>query len=665
MPEHVEYWGIPHEWGSPNILVYSVMFLAAAILIFRFFLRARLWWKVGRPDPRWNKLHVRLYNLIKYSIVQTRVLRQKYPGIMHVALAWSFFIFFLGTALATINTHFYIFLSGTVFNIFKLTLDLFTAVFILGAILAIYRRFVTKPDRLTYQPQFTWTLVLLTVIVLGGITTEALRLAVEQPTNAIWSPVGYLIARVFLSTGASAETLTNWHLGIWLIHLMSAAVTLITLPVGSLLHIFTGPINIFFAEIDRPVGELPSTPTDKEGQPVYVSKLNELTWKQILNGDACTECGRCQDVCPAFGAGLPLNPKDLILGIREIFEDAKSSSKGLSFDQSLLENQKLSREVLWSCTTCAACITECPVLVEHMDTIVELRRHLVIEGMIDPELQDALTNLGRYGNSFGQSPRKRAKWTQDVDPPVRDATREPVEYLWFVGDYASYNPALAEMTAKTAKVFNHAGLDFGVMHKGENHAGNDVRRVGEEGLFEMLVEKNLSALQRCQYQSIITTDPHTYNTLLNEYPFSEPQTILHYSELLAQLIKDGKLRFTNPLNYKVTYHDPCYLGRYNGIYDAPRFVIKATGCELVEMPRNKDLALCCGAGGGRIWMEEGKIQERPSESRIREAMELDGIQHFIVACPKDITMYQDAVKTTGYESDLTVKDLIELVIEAL
>jgi heterodisulfide reductase subunit C/nitrate reductase gamma subunit len=475
---------------------------------------------------------------------------------MHVALAWSFFIFFLGTALETINTNFYTFLSGTVFSIFKLTLDLFTVVFILGAILAIYRRYVTKPDRLTYQPQFTWTLILLTVIVLGGITTEALRLAVEQPTNAVWSPVGYLIARVFLSTGASAETLTNWHLGIWLIHLMSAAVTLITLPVGSLLHIFTGPLNIFFAEIDRPVGELPTTPTDKEGQPVYVSKLNELTWKQILNGDACTECGRCQDVCPAFGAGLPLNPKDLMLGIREIFEDAKSSSKGLSFDQSLLENQKLSREVLWACTTCAACITECPVLVEHMDTIVELRRHLVIEGMIDPELQDALTNLGRYGNSFGQSPRKRAKWTQDVDPPVRDATREPVEYLWFVGDYASYNPALAEMTAKTAKVFNRAGLDFGVMHKGENHAGNDVRRVGEEGLFEMLVEKNLSALQRCQYQSIITTDPHTYNTLLNEYPFSEPQTILHYSELLAQLIKDGKLRFSNPLNYKVTYHDP-------------------------------------------------------------------------------------------------------------
>ena len=664
MPEHIEYWGIPHQWGSPNILVYSVMFLAGAILVLRFFLRARLWWKVGRPEPRWNKLFTRLYNLIKYSIVQTRLLRQKYPGIMHVSLAWSFFVFFLGTALATINTHFFHFLKGNVFSFYKLTLDLFTVVFIVGAVLAIYRRYVTKPDRLTYGPQFTWTLVLLIIIVLGGITTESLRLAVEHPVNIAWSPIGGLLAQGFLATGASDIALTNLHLWVWLVHLLTAAFTIITLPVGSLLHVLTGPMNIFFAELDRPVGQLPPTPTDREGQPVYVSKLNELSWKQILNGDACTECGRCQDVCPAYGAGYPLNPKDLILGIREIFESSKSSN-GKSVDQSLLNNSKLSKEVFWACTTCAACITECPVLVEHIDTIVEIRRHLVIEGQIDSELQDALTNLGRYGNSFGQSPRKRAKWTEEVDPPIKDATREPVEYLWFVGDYASYNPALAEMTVKTAKVFNQAGLDFGVMYKGENHAGNDVRRVGEEGLFEMLVEKNLSALQRCNYQTIITTDPHTFNTLLNEYPFSEPQNILHYSQLLSKLIKDGKLQFSNPLNYRVTYHDPCYLGRYNGIYDDPRFVIKATGCELIEMPRNRDLALCCGAGGGRIWMEEGKVQERPSESRIREAAELAGVEQFIVSCPKDITMYKDAVKTTGHEANMVVKDLIELVLEAL
>jgi Fe-S oxidoreductase/nitrate reductase gamma subunit len=663
MPEHVEYWGIPDQWGSPNILVYSVMFLAGAILIFRFFMQARIWWKVGRPEARWNKLYLRIWNVIKYAIVQTRVLKQRYPGLMHIALAWSFFIFFLATALATINTHFFVFLTGSVFSFYKLTLDVFTVVFLIGAILAIYRRYVTKPDRLTYQPRFTWTLILLVLIVLGGITTESLRLAVELPINKAWSPVGWLLAQGFLASGASDAALINWHLTIWLFHLLLAAITLITLPVGSLLHVLTGPLNIFFAELDRPIGALPPTPTDKEGIPIYVSKLNELTWKQILNGEACTECGRCQDVCPAYGAGYPLNPKDMILGISEVLKDAKSHKNG--YDLSLMENTKLSKEVLWSCTTCAACITECPVLIEHIDTIVEIRRHLVIEGMIDTELQDALTNLGRYGNSFGQSPRKRAQWTEGITPPIKDATREPVEYLWFVGDYASYNPSVAELTAKTAKVFQKAGLDFGVMYKGENHSGNDVRRVGEEGLFEMLVEKNMKALEHCQYQTIITTDPHTYNTLVNEYPFAEPQIILHYSELLLKLIEEGKLVFNNPLNFRATYHDPCYLGRYNGIYDIPRKVIQATGCELVEMPRSRDLALCCGAGGGRIWMDEGKVDERPSESRIREAAGLESVQYFVISCPKDYTMYQDAVKTTGLEAKLSVKDLIELVSEAL
>jgi Fe-S oxidoreductase len=205
------------------------------------------------------------------------------------------------------------------------------------------------------------------------------------------------------------------------------------------------------------------------------------------------------------------------------------------------------------------------------------------------------------------------------------------------------------------------------MYKGEQNAGNDVRRVGEEGLFEMLVEKNVAALSRCDYKAIVTTDPHSYNALKHEYPaeINGGRPILHYTELLDQLIASGQIKFNKKLGYKVTYHDPCYLGRYNGIYAAPRRVIEATGCELVEMPRHGDRALCCGAGGGRIWMGEGEIKERPSESRIREAVELDGVTTFVGACPKDVTMYRDAVKTTGYEDRLVVKDLIELVYEAL
>ena len=239
------------------------------------------------------------------------------------------------------------------------------------------------------------------------------------------------------------------------------------------------------------------------------------------------------------------------------------------------------------------------------------------------------------------------------------------EYLWFVGDYASYSTSLTEITQTTAAVFQKIGLDFGILYESERNAGNDARRVGEEGLFEMLVEKNTAAFGKSQFQTIVTTDPHTYNTLRNEYPVDNNLTVLHYAELLDRLITSGKLTFSKKLGYKVTFHDPCYLGRYNGIYDAPRRVIAATGCELVEMPRCRENSFCCGAGGGRIWMEEGEVKERPSESRIREAALLEGVQIFVVACPKDITMYRDAVKTTGSENRIIVKDLIELVNEAL
>ncbi|MGE5123486.1 MAG: (Fe-S)-binding protein, partial [Acidobacteriaceae bacterium] len=524
--------------------------------------------------------------------------------------------------------------------------------------------------RLTIQSRFTISLVLITLIVLAGLTTESLRLAIEKPAWALWSPVGWALAQVWIAGGASEQLLTNLHTSLWAFHLLLAAVTVATLPVGSLWHTLTGPLNIFFSQVDRPVGRLKPIAENAQNEPIYAKSLQDLTWKQLLDGDACTECGRCQDACPAHAAGTSLSPKEFILSIRQaLHRDGATLSAGKNGKnaekQGQLVGQDIPQEVLWSCTTCGACVQECPVLVEHVDAIVDMRRHLVIEGQMDGMLQDALANLGRYGNSFGQSDRMRAKWTQPIQPKIKDARREAVEYCWFVGDYASYSASLTELTQKTASVFQKIGLDYGILYESERNAGNDVRRVGEEGLFEMLAEKNMAVLEKSQFQTIITTDPHSYNTLKNEYTGNGKHPILHYSELLDQLITAGKLKFSRQLGYKVTYHDPCYLGRYNGVFDAPRRVIAATGCELIEMPRNRGRSFCCGAGGGRIWMEEGSIKERPSEARIHEAVQLNGASYFIVACPKDITMYRDAVKTTGQEDRIVVKDLIELVDEAL
>ena len=280
--------------------------------------------------------------------------------------------------------------------------------------------------------------------------------------------------------------------------------------------------------------------------------------------------------------------------------------------------------------------------------------------------QDALTNVTRYGNSFGQSARNRTKWTTGLDFKVKDARKEPVEYLWFTGDYASYDPRVQGVTRATARLLERAGVSFGILHEAEQNSGNDVRRMGEEGLFEMLVEKNQAALGKAQFQHLLTTDPHTYHALKNEYPRENGRRVVHHTELLAELVEAGKLPLQKQADLKVTYHDPCYLGRYNGVYEAPRRLLAAAGATLVEMPRHGAQGYCCGAGGGRIWAEDAPgVHERPAESRVREAAQLAGVGTLAVSCPKDLVMFVDAAKTAGLEGSLAVRDVAEIVESAL
>ena len=665
MPERLDFWGITQPW-LPAV-VYGLMALASLILVVRFGMLASQWWRVGRPEKRWNRPLLRLWRVIAYYLAQLKVLRQPYPGIMHVLIFWSMLVFFAGTALATLHSHFFGFLYNNVYFFYKLMLDLAVLTFLVGAGMAAYRRFVTKPSRLTYASRFTWTLALLTIIVLLGVLVESLRLAIVQPLWAGWSPVGWAVAQLWIASGASAATLHTWHLTFYITHLLLVAVLIATLPDGTLLHIATSLFTIFFAKLEQPLGALSPVPVNAQGEYLYADRLQRLTWKQLLDGDTCTECGRCQDACPAYAAGEPLSPKQVILSVRDAFHSEKAQVLKGQPESKPLVGGWVTDEVLWACTTCGACVQECPVLIEHLDIIVDMRRFLISEGRVDELLQGALANLGRYGNSFGQSDRARAKWAQTMQPKIKDARKEEVEYLWFVGDYASYNPTANEATRLAAEVFQLAGIDFGILYEAERNAGNDVRRIGEEGLFEVLVEKNSAALARCNFKTIITTDPHSYNALRHDYPADvlNGRPVLHYAELLDQLIASGKLKLSKKLDYKVTFHDPCYLGRYNGVYDAPRRVIEATGCQVVEMERSRSRGFCCNAGGGQIWIKEGEIKERPSENRMREAAALPGVNTFVVACPKDLTMFKDAVKTTSMEDKMAVKDLIDLVHEAI
>jgi Fe-S oxidoreductase len=287
---------------------------------------------------------------------------------------------------------------------------------------------------------------------------------------------------------------------------------------------------------------------------------------------------------------------------------------------------------------------------------------------MDSQLQSTLQVIHSSGNSFGEPKRKRARWVKDLDFKVKDARKEPVEILWFVGDYASLDPRNQRATRALAEILQHAGVDFGILYEAERNAGNDVRRVGEEGLFSDLAARNIEAISKCEFSRILTSDPHTCNTLKNEYPeLGGDWTVLHHSELLLELFDTGALVTRKRLGRRVTYHDPCALGRYNGVYEPPRQLLAAVGCELVEMPRNRDNSFCCGAGGGRIWMAELKQGDgpRPSESRIDEAAALGDIENFVVCCPKDVTMYEDAIKTTGRQDQISLAELSELVLEAI
>ena len=660
MPVRDTFWNVPH-WAE--IGQYILGFLTILIFAYGTVRHVRRW-RMGQSEERSDQIGKRLWSVVVQGFGQLRTAKEAYAGFMHLAIFWGMVALLMGTVIATVDwdvTHLlfgFQFLTDGIYVLYELVLDILGLLLIVGLGLALWRRYVIRPARLENMPgkglawDDAYVLVMLVLVAITGYLVEGLRIAVVQPDWAAWSPVGNAIASAF--AGLGDPTSSTLHLTLWIVHGLVAFVFIASVPFTKLFHLVAAPVNIFYQSL-KPAGELEPIPEDGE---IGVRQWQDFTWKQILDFDACIRCGRCQDCCPAFGSGLSLSPRDVMVKLKL---HVRSNSNGQA-----LHGDIISPEELWSCTTCRACVDVCPVFIDQVASIVDMRRHLVVEGEVDAELQDALANLGRYGNSFGKSARMRARWSRKRETKIKDARKSEVEYLWFLGDYASYSPALTDITKMTADVFEKSDLDFGILYEGENNSGNDVRRVGEEGLFEMLVEKNVAALEKSAYQAIVTTDPHSYNALKHEYPVQNGhRPVLHYSELLDQLITSGQIQFSKKLGYKVTYHDPCYLGRYNGVYGAPRRVIEATGCELVEMPRHGDQALCCGAGGGRIWMEEGEVTERPSESRIREAMELDDVTAFVVACPKDITMYRDAVKTTGQEEHLVVMDLIELVHAAL
>lgn len=679
-----------------QILFYVVSTLSIIIFLYGFYRRIQKY-RRGRPANRFNNLGQRIIRATSLVARNATVWkRDAFAGLAHTLIFWGFVFLFIGTTIVFIdhdilrfmNIHL---LQGSFYLGFSLVLDVFGVLFLLGLLMMAYRRLFMKPPQLDYtrvdrKPEqyrrsgyryddwLFWSLLF--IIGLTGFLIEGWRIAADRPAFEVWSPVGWFVANLTDAAGlhSAANTL---HQYTWWFHALIVMFFIAYIPFSKAMHILVDYANLIFND-ENAARVLPPVPEEAMKQGMGYKTIEDFTWKELLDFDACTKCGRCHFACPARASGTPLSPRDLILDLRtyadltmgspewlrqHVSEESKWNEKS---DKLKVAGDVIKPETLWACTTCMSCVESCPVGIEHLTSIVQMRRHLVDQGVMDDSLQEALMNIGDYGNSFGQPERARGKWTQGLDFKIKDARKEEVEYLWYVGDYASYDPRIQEISRTVARILNNTGISFGILYEGEKNAGNDVRRVGEEGLFEMLVEDNLAVLKKAKFKKIFTTDPHSFNVIKNEYPeFGGSFEIYHYTGLLARLIEQGIIAFPRKLNYRVTYHDPCYLGRYNREVDAPRKVLRALGVEFVEMPRCGENTFCCGAGGGRIWMDDSNMQERPSEMRIKEALALEGIQYFVVACPKDFTMYTDAVKTSGNEGRIEVRDIIQLVDEAL
>jgi Fe-S oxidoreductase len=656
----------------------------------------------GRRDalPPGREMPRRVLSATRTTLAHTMIARRaRAVGWAHGAIFYGFAVLFLGTVVLAFNTDVterifgWRFFKGNFYLGYSFVLDVFGLAFVVGLLCMVVRRALLRPERLDYtrpdrdstHPQQAarrwyrrgdWLFLGgLLYLAMTGYLLEGVRIASESPGHDLANPVGWFASQLFVVAGSSDPLR---HV-LWWSHGLVAVALVSSIPYTKAQHMLTSYTSLILRD-PRAGRRLRGIPEERAAEPAGYGTLADFSLKHLLDLDACTKCGKCHEACPATTTGKPLSPRDVILDLRE---QANEAMRGTGVggvlgpllrqptDSSRLEvpvvgEDRVREETIWSCMQCNACVEACPVGIEQAPIINQIRRHLVEAGRLDTNLQATLTTIHRTGNSFGENRRRRGRWTKELDFEVKDARKESVDILWFVGDYASFDPRSQEITRGLARLYRAANVDFGILYDGERNSGNDVRRVGEEGLFETLAEENIATISECEFNRIVTSDPHSLNTLRNEYgALGARWDVAHHTAFLLELIEDGRLQVDRRLDYRVTYHDPCYLGRHNGGYDAPRGILARLGCELVEMPRNRDNSFCCGAGGGRIWIPDEPGAERPSESRIHEAVNLGQITFFVVACPKDVTMYEDAIKTSGNSQRLELREITELIEEAV
>jgi len=608
----------------------------------------------------------RLRRFTNYGIGQRKVVQGGSGGVMHGALFYGFLMLFAYTSLIFIQTDILPLFTSVVFmqGDFYLTLeflgDTLGLMFVVGLIIAVYRRFVQRLEKLESGWDDYFVLTMLIWIGVSGFLLEAMRFLATQPSWAIYSPVGYVISQLIGISSISIGQARNYYQLLWWTHMFSVMALIALWPYTKLVHVLTSSLNIAVAPTKQ-MGAL-STPfslaklleTGEFQTPPNITSSMGFKPTQRLSMDACTNCGRCQEVCPAYASGRDLSPR---LVVQDLGADMKGGERVDVFSSGVIREQEL-----WSCTACNACVDVCPVFINPLDFIIEFRRTLVADGKLDGMKRTFLENIARTNNPYGLPQNERQNWLKELNVPTVQEN-PTAEYLYWIGCQGSYDPRTRKITKSVIKILKTANVSFAVLGNEEACTGEAVRRLGEEARFQELVMKNLENIKASGVKKIVVHCAHCFNTFLNEYPeFGAKFTVVHHSQLINELIKEGKLK-PGELRSKVTFHDPCNLGRINGVFEDPREVLQSTkGLELIEMKRSRADSFCCGGGGANVWYEVPE-KKKIGVIRVEEAIGT-GAETLAVACPFCITMFEDGAKALGNEK-LAVKDIAEIIAETL
>jgi len=646
------YWNITHIWVMYLLLIPTLV--VAGYGVYRHLQR----WRRGLPATRLDQPGRRVRLLLQHAAAQSRTARDVYAGLFHSFISYGFVVLTIATTVVALDADFGTTIMRGWFYLYfqSFIVDLFGVLVMIGILLAVARRYFTRPRKLVYTNEATLILAVIFLMCLQGFALEGWRIAVTNDPWAAWSPFGNLVAQA--SQGVMSKTqMRSAHLGVWWFHLVTVFCFIAWAPYTKMIHVVTAPLNIYTANL-APLGASLKTIDFEKAESFGVNSLARFTWKDLLDLDACTECGRCVAVCPANNVGKELSPRDLILQLRNL--SAISSNGGPIIGAS----PAISPNALWQCTTCAACMEACPVFIEQMPKIVDMRRFLVMEEADFPDtMQAAVMSLEKRGHPFSGTQATRVDWTKGLEIKHVSELADAEVLLW-VGCGGALVERNQAVTRATAQLLAQAGVKFAIMGRDEKCSGDPARRIGNEFLFETLVRENAANLNKYQVRKVITACPHCFNTFKNEYPqYGASFEVLHHSEYLAGLVEAGKIKPTAASDCKVTFHDPCYLGRQNGVYDAPRQLVQISiRDKAIEMERSRNQSFCCGGGGGMSFIEE-PANLRVNQERAREAL-ATGADVLAVGCPFCLTMMEDGVNAQKQDREMRVLDVAELLWEA-